>query len=162
MTDYSEFDEARLKHLDMLQSVIGRLGTNGFVIKGWAITVTAAFFGFAVSQRDWRLAAANVIPTILFWFLDAYFLRAERLFRSLFDRVRTANRTDPFFMDATGAEFVASLGEGERQVASLPSTAWRPTLRLLYGGIVTAAIVVALIVAGLDGPSSDHSWHRHE
>ncbi len=162
MTDYSEFDEARLKHLDMLQSVIGRLGTNGFVIKGWAITVAGAFFGFAVSERDWGLAAASVIPTVLFWFLDAYFLRAERLFRSLFARVRSATRTEAFFMDATGAEFVASLGDAERQVASLRSTAWRPTLRLLYGGIVTAAIVVALIVAGLDDPSSDHSWHRHE
>jgi hypothetical protein len=153
VTDYSDFDEARLKHLDMLQAVIGRLGTNGFVIKGWAITVAGAFFGFAVSERDWRLALASLIPTVLFWFLDSYFLRAERLFRCLFGRVRRTNTTEPFFLDATGAEFVASLATSERQVASLPSAAWRPTLRLLYGGLVIAAIVVALLVAGLDNPS---------
>lgn len=32
-----EFSDARIKHLDMVQAVVARLGGNGFVVKGWAI-----------------------------------------------------------------------------------------------------------------------------
>src|SRR5713226_9509943 len=99
MSDYEGFDDHRIKHLEMIQGVISRLGNDSFLIKGWAVTVAAAFLGFAVSQHKWQLALASVGPTLLFWFLDSTYLRNERLFRDLFNRVRKG--TDgivPFFM----------------------------------------------------------------
>lgn len=39
MSNYQDFDEARIKHLELIQAVIGRLGINGFLMKGWALTV---------------------------------------------------------------------------------------------------------------------------
>jgi hypothetical protein len=33
-----EIDERRVKHLEMIQAVVARLGNNAFLIKGWSIT----------------------------------------------------------------------------------------------------------------------------
>lgn len=63
-----------VKHLEFIQAVVGRLGNNGFLVKGWAITVTGIFFGFAVDSHDWRLGLVSVVPIVAFWGVDAYFL----------------------------------------------------------------------------------------
>src|SRR4051812_14887253 len=127
--EYGDFDTHQVKHLEMIQAVVARLGSNAFLIKGWAITVTGAFVGFAVDRNQWQLAAASVVPTLLFWMLDASFLRNERLFRDLFARV-TRGAEKPFFMGATGKSYVtrmkaeAKLYESKDDVSSSFRTFW--------------------------------------
>ncbi|MFJ4538556.1 hypothetical protein ACIP39_21750 [Streptomyces tibetensis] len=95
-------DEQRLKHLELLQSVIARLGNNSFLIKGWCITLS----GVLVAVAD-RSPGRETIPVALalavgFWLLDGYYLRQERLFRALYERV-VGDGDDPpppFTMDA--------------------------------------------------------------
>src|SRR6266487_2496159 len=100
---YDDFEANRLKHLDLIQAVIGRLAGNSFLIKGWTITVAGAFFGFALSSHSAWLAVTATVPILAFRWLDAYFLRAERLFRALYDEVRLKDeRVTPFSMGATG------------------------------------------------------------
>lgn len=79
---YAEYSDGLIKHLDMVQAVVARLGSNGFVIKGWAVTVAGAFQGFGITRENAWLALAGVLPTCLFWFLDSSFLRSERAFRA--------------------------------------------------------------------------------
>lgn len=43
-------DVSIMKHLEFIQTVIGRLSTNAFLMKGWALTVSAAFFGFSAKE----------------------------------------------------------------------------------------------------------------
>lgn len=144
MTEDERFGAVTLKHLEMLQAVISRLGTDSFLIKGWAIRVAGIFFGFSVSMRRPLLAFASVVTTVMFWCLDTSFLRSERLFRALFNRVRLdPAELSPLFMDATGSEFL-DLDQGElRKAVSWWKVFCRPTLILLYGGLVTAAAVIA-------------------
>src|SRR4051812_44180277 len=105
--DYDAFEPNRLKHLELIQGAVTRLASNSFLIKGWAITVAGAFFGFALTSHSTQLAIAAVVPTVAFWSLDTYFLRAERLFRALYDEVRLKDtRIEPFYMGATGPKFV--------------------------------------------------------
>src|SRR5437764_6004444 len=99
-------------------------------MKGWSVTVAGAFFGFAVNSDNRWLAVAGVLPTLVFWGLDAYFLRAERLFRKLYGRVRIGDDVPPFFMSATSLKFTKLLSEEERQELSWPRTALSPTLLL--------------------------------
>jgi hypothetical protein len=141
MKDYSEFDPNRIKHLEMIQAVIARLGTDSFLVKGWAVTVTGAFLGFAIDGEKWELAIAAFIPAILFWGLDAYFLRAERLFRALHTAVRTEASNDPFFMAATDETFSKSVPR-----ASWGSVLGSLTLIVFYGTLVASAITVATIL----------------
>lgn len=48
-------DADRIKHLEFIQAVITRMGTNSFLVKGWALTLAAAFL--ALSMRPTELAA---------------------------------------------------------------------------------------------------------
>ena len=84
-----------VKHLEFIQAIVTRLATNSFLIKGWALTVAAAAFGFAVNRVDSRIAIAGSVVTVGFWLLDAYYLRQERLFRHLYNYVRRNIRRDP-------------------------------------------------------------------
>lgn len=145
---YESFEDQRIKHLEMLQAVIGRLGNDSFLVKGWAVTVAGVFFGFAVNKEDVGLAVASVLPTLLFWGLDTYFLRAERLFRALYDQVRKrAAEVEPFFMAATATSFVGALPPGQqRDAGSWRKTLWSGTLLTFYGGLLLSALIVAVAV----------------
>jgi hypothetical protein len=85
---YQDFEAERIKHMEMIQAVVTRLAGNSFLIKGWAITVTGTFLGFAIDRSHPGLAAAAFLPAVIFWLLDTYYLRAERLFRELYNEVR--------------------------------------------------------------------------
>jgi hypothetical protein len=165
VADYDSFDGNRIKHMEMIQAVVGRLAGNSFLIKGWAITLAGVFFGFAVKDLAWDLALAGFLPTLAFWIVDAYFLRSERLFRALYDQVGTFDdeHIQPFFMGATGDEFVGRVSRGEtlaeRSVASWKSTFWRPTLRWFYLSLMVAnGLIILLILVRSD--ASEEDWHH--
>ncbi len=146
----SQLDENRVKHLELLQAVIGRLGNDSFLVKGWAITVAGAFIGFAVTSREPGLALASIIPTLLFWALDATYLRSERLFRVLYERVRQPQSTvEGFFMSATSPRWIEShiKGTPDESKASWWRTAKSASLALFYGALVLAALVMAALVS---------------
>jgi hypothetical protein len=144
VTDYQSFHENRVKHMEIIQAVIARLAGNSFLIKGWALTLTGAFLGFAVNRNDSGLAATALLPIVVFWFLDMYYLRTERLFRALYDRVRTDPAVEPFFMAATDkTKFASDLPRG---TASWWRTFWRLTLSLYYGPLIAATVLVVIIL----------------
>jgi hypothetical protein len=72
----------RDKLLDHLQSIVGRLASNSFAIKGWAITLGAAFLGFSIKDAYPSIAWVGIVPIALFWYLDSYYLVEERQFRT--------------------------------------------------------------------------------
>jgi hypothetical protein len=148
--DYESINENRVKHLEMIQAVIGRLGNDSFLVKGWSITVAGAFFGFAVSSDNGPLALAAVLPTGFFWSLDTYYLWSERLFRVLYDHVRTGETgVEPFFMAATSKKFIAAAQR--RNAGDIPSK-WEifrsTTLRRFYLAIIaTCVALLAMLCA---------------
>ena len=86
-------NEHRVKHLEFIEDVIDRQARNSFTVKGWSLTLSAGIFTYLLSQdtsRQVHPAAyfIGVLPAIVFWLLDAYYLRQERLFRCLYDDVR--------------------------------------------------------------------------
>jgi hypothetical protein len=82
-------DERQLKHLEFIQAVINRMANTSFLLKGWSITIIAGLFAFSETENQLPLLQLAMILTAVFWFLDAYFLWQERLFRALYDHVRT-------------------------------------------------------------------------
>jgi hypothetical protein len=150
---YEDFDERRLKHLEFIQTVVARLGTNSFFVKGWTVTVAGAFIGFALNSRDFRLALGALVPTIAFWGLDAFFLRSERLFRALYDQVRNGDEhVEPFFMGATSRDFVKRVRDGQTAGSTGAASFWKTsvsrTLAWFYLSLVAASGIVAAIVHG--------------
>ncbi|MES9857457.1 MAG: hypothetical protein ABW166_12740 [Sedimenticola sp.] len=80
--------EAKLKHLEIIQGVITRMAQNSFLLKGWSVTLTAALFALAAKDANTRFVVIALLPALVFWGLDGYFLRQERLFRKVYDQVR--------------------------------------------------------------------------
>jgi len=78
-------DENLSAHLQMIQGVIGRMGQNAFNAKTWAITVMAAVVALGSFSSGLADAAVVVLALFLFWSMDAYFFRQERLYRALYD-----------------------------------------------------------------------------
>lgn len=78
----------KLKHLEFIQSIIMRMNSNSFQIKGLAITVVTALLAiYTIDLSNILIPLVGIISTIIFWFLDAYYLLQERRFRGLYDDV---------------------------------------------------------------------------
>ena len=96
-----EHNECTIAHLSMIQGVITRLETNSFTLKALAMTLAAAVLAFMGSLKNpnWIYPLAGCLPVIVFWFMDAKYLRLGRLFRKLFDAVRNHEVKEPFTMN---------------------------------------------------------------
>jgi hypothetical protein len=80
--------DLRVKHLEMLQSLITRMAGYGPSFKSYCITVATAVVGFAFTLHRPAVAALALLPVIAFGVADAQYLRVERRFREMFDLVR--------------------------------------------------------------------------
>jgi hypothetical protein len=79
-----ELKEFMLKEIEIIQDIIKRMAFNSFVIKGWTITLVAVTLLLKGGKYQVFIA---FIPLFVFWFLDAYFLWQERLYRRLYNWV---------------------------------------------------------------------------
>ncbi|MFI2378132.1 hypothetical protein ACH5AO_24195 [Streptomyces sp. NPDC018964] len=95
MTGPRRLGEQELKHLELLQSVISRLGSNSFVVKGWSITLSGVLIAVADRSPAWKPVTVTVAVAVGFWLLDGYYLRQERLFRTLYEKVVTGDDPPP-------------------------------------------------------------------
>lgn len=118
------------KHMDYVQAVINRLAGNSFLMKGWALTVSSALLGLAVSESKPLLALVAAMPALAFWVQDTYFLRQERAFRAMFDDI-AAKRVPGF--EIRPAPYA------KRQPWRM---AWSISLAGFYGSIIVVSVLV--------------------
>ena len=128
--------ENKVAHLEMIQRVITRMASNSFLIKRWSVTLVAALFALTAVNMNVLFTCLAFFPIFMFWALDAYFLRQDRLFGKLYDHVRLSDRID-FSMDTRPFE---------EQVAGMFGVAWSVTLRLFHGTITIVVILVTLLL----------------
>ena len=94
--------EKVVKHLEMIQAIINRLGSNGFWIKSWSIILIVAAM-VLITKQDMQnpdFVLVLILPALGFWILDGYFLWQERLFRQVYNEIRDQSDTD-FEMNPT-------------------------------------------------------------
>ena len=128
------------EHLKLIQGVINRMAQVSFILKGWTVTLAIAGLGFAANTSNSWLGILTLFPSLVFWGLDAYYLRQERLFRCLYDKVCLAPdgmRIPTFSMDTAICE---------KEVGSWFKTLWRPTVRWFYLVVVIVVLLISLLV----------------
>ena len=132
-------NERIVKHLEFIQGVVNRLGSNAFLLKGWSMTVLVAGALLMVRLRPDQplLVLTLLVPVFGFWLLDAYFLWQERLFRAEYDRVRQQDETD-FAMNP--------VQHRDKPKHSWPATFFSVTLVIFY---VIEILFVAVLVGSL-------------
>ncbi|MFA8298734.1 MAG: hypothetical protein ACEPOV_01075 [Hyphomicrobiales bacterium] len=100
------------KELDLIQDIIKRMANNSFKVKAWLMTIIAGVLTFSMrvlfplKNRDVQESSSIVILffllvlTIVSWYLDAYYLRTERIYRNLYLWVvRNRSHTNNYLYD---------------------------------------------------------------
>lgn len=124
-------------HLQMVQGVINRLSYNSFLLKGWSVILLSGLLALsAKGSNDFYIILAY-LPVIVFWHLDGYFLREERLFRKLYDYVRE--------LDICEIDFSMSKDLIKDQVDPWINIVFSKTILGFYGALIFSMIIVMLI-----------------
>jgi hypothetical protein len=131
--------DKKLKHLEMIQAVISRMAGNSFLLKGWSITLTAAVFALA-SNKDSHalLVLVALLPVIMFWWLDGFFLHQERLFRELYDHVR--------LMEEDKIDFSMDTSPFQDSVKTVSQIIWSTTLKNFHLPVATIVGFVFILL----------------
>ena len=130
--------ENKRKHLEIIQTTINRMANCSFLIKGWCITIVSALLALTIKETNNRLIFITIIPIVIFWILDGFFLFQERLYRALYDEVRMkADEQIDFSMNT-----LKFLGERNRWVKAMFSK----TLNILYLSLVLLVSIFLFIM----------------
>ena len=128
------------KEIDLIQNCINRMAQNSFFIKGWAITVVTVVLALMEENIEpIYLCLILLIPLLAFWYLDAFFLQMEKMYRKMYEWVLESRRTEDFnqLYDLNPHRF-------KEQVDSRCKVMRSVTLRVFYG--IPLVIVVMILV----------------
>jgi hypothetical protein len=130
--------EYMLKEIDIVQDIIKRMAFNSFMIKGWAITLVVVTL--LLKGEEYQVWIA-FIPLLVFWFLDAYFLWQERMYRKLYEWVvKNRLKTDEYLFDMNAYRFKDEVQSKLRIMLSI-------TLGWFYASIAILIMIYALVLS---------------
>lgn len=133
------------KEIDLIQSVISRMANNSFLLKGWLISLIAVILALtkdSLLTNDIKyLSLILILPVIVFWYLDAFFLHKEKCYRKLYEWV-IKNRS-------TSEDFLYSLDYSrfKKDVKSVFGNMFTETIFPFYG--ITTIILIGITIYNL-------------
>lgn len=130
--------ESKLKHLELIQGVINRMASNSFRLKEWSVVLVSAILVLAAREDSGEVALIALVPAVVFWGLDAYFLRQERLYRALYDHVRMLEPHEINFSMKTDSFTGAKL--------TWPSSLFSTTLLTYYLAVAIAVVSASIAI----------------
>ena len=130
--------ESKLKHLELIQGVINRMASNSFRLKEWSVVLVSAILVLAAREDRGAAALIGLVPAVFFWGLDAHFLRLERLYRALYDRVR--------MLDPSEVDFSMQVGGFTGKRLTWTSALCSRTLLAFYLAVALADVAASLII----------------
>jgi hypothetical protein len=126
-------NEKKIKHLDFIHNTINRMSGNSFLIKGWTISVVSILFIFSDKEMNGQFLMISAIAVFVFWYLNGFFLKEERLYRALYDKVRALSETE--------IDFSMSTDDFKKGKYSLINALFGKTIWPLYFGILFMIII---------------------
>lgn len=129
-------EQEKIQHLEFIQNIINRMNTDSFQIKEWMITIVSALLALYANSDNVAYIFVAIVPTFLFWYLDAYYLLQERRFRELYNDIIPDN--------SKIALFDMPIQKYNSGRCSIWATFFSKTIGWLYG-----MIIVLLIIGGL-------------
>lgn len=126
------FNENETEHLQLIQSIINRMASNGFLLKGWCITLLTALIALGIDKHP-KILVVSILPILGFWYLDAFFLKTERAYRSLYNKAILKDETVPLFS-------LNPMYSGEQH--TIWQSFFSQTLSVFYGGLLILVMIV--------------------
>lgn len=135
--EYNANSEAVRTHLTILQDVIRRMAGNSASCKNWCTVLVAAILVLVARTDTIDYALLALLPTLLFLFLDAYYLALEQVFRNSYNAfVRKLHGDGIALSDLYVVHPVGSVNK--QMLVSLRSTAVWPFYLML---VIAVALV---------------------
>jgi len=127
--------QAKIAWLQMIQAIIARMSNYGFMLKGWGLTLVAALLALAVGKdSNANFAMLAVLPVLIFWALDGWFLQTETKFRKMYDWARQQS--------AIENEFEIDLKNSNVEVGNLSSFLFSRTLWPYWSVLAIVCVLV--------------------
>ena len=117
------------------------MSQNSFLLKGWTVILVSGLFALAASRSNVVLGSVALLPATVFWWLDAYYLYQEKLFRELYDDVRTRND------DAI--DFSMDTSDIRGAVDPIRKVAFSASILVFHGGVIASIATVAIVSSTL-------------
>ena len=78
----AQHTDTLMKEIDLVQNCISRMAQYSFIVKGWTISMVAALLALTPQKTNIKLLCiVCFVLTGCFWYLDATFLKTEKLYR---------------------------------------------------------------------------------
>ncbi|KKL85381.1 hypothetical protein LCGC14_1955290 [marine sediment metagenome] len=84
MSNNEKSDTVYSQYFTIIQVVINRMAQNTFLIKAWTITLITAILVLTFSIVNSLIFGVLLAITVIFWVLDSYYLKLERIYRRLY------------------------------------------------------------------------------
>ena len=125
------------QNLEFIQNVIGRMGYHGMFVKVCAVLLTTGLL-LTVSRNliGSVVDFLSILPIIVFWLLDGFFLFNERLYRKKYNNVRRSVIESDFNLDPIPCNATVLNVTGETVKASFSKT-----LCAYYGALVFTLVL---------------------
>lgn len=134
-----------MKHLEMIENVIERMGNNSFQLKGWAVTLTALVGALSSQGSDKRFFLIAFIPLLSFWFLDSFYLQMERKYKVLYKLVSDKGENDiDFNMNTRNIRYTEEEAKRICFCACLFSETEWPFYIIIAGAVGVLALILIL------------------
>ncbi len=143
MEDKEDLKQYMLKEIDIIQNIIKRMAYNSFLIKGWNISLVVITLLLKGTKYQVYLA---FIPLIVFWFLDAYFLWQERMYRKLYEWVINNRLKTDKYLFSMRTDDDRLKNDKIRSKCSIIKTMFSITLLWFYGSIAILVIIYAILI----------------
>lgn len=127
------------KEIDLIQNCINRMSNNSFLLKGWLITIIAAVVTLSQSDLNIVVFFVLIFATLIFWGLDAFFLRTEKKYRKMYEWMLEKRR-----QNSRELQYDLNPKRFEGQVDSIFKIMLSPTLVGFYFCILLAVIFVTV------------------
>ncbi len=138
------------KEIDLIQGCIFRMAQNSFMIKGWAFMIVTAFFALTIESVDlFILCAIGIFILLVFWILDAFFLKMEKLYRFKYEWVieERPKRNRDFFYNLNPYQS-ETWKSGRKEPSILSVMFCKPyTLLMFYGSPIFIGIIAMILRA---------------
>lgn len=131
------------KEIDLIQSCISRMAQNSFMVKGWFVSIYAVILALLPERVNMLLLCVSLISAnLIFWYLDGFFLRTEKIYRKIYDwvlEVRPKNNRELMYQ-LNPTCFKGKIGA----VESIWKIMWSKTLKWFY--LIPLLIVMVVFI----------------
>lgn len=133
------------KEIDLIQNIINRMANNSFLLKGWLITLIVAVLASTtekiITDDISYFGLILILPLVVFWYLDAFFLHKEKCYRELYNWIiENREKSDKKLYSLNYEDY-------EDKVKSVICIMFSPTLRAFYG--ITFLLLVSIGIYNL-------------